>query len=215
MDDGYVKFHVYEGVDADGIYSNNLLGGAEFLVSRESIDRDGNPLMPFDDAEIASGKLYGGPSRFVVPIDLIGAGEPIIMMMEGAHITADITEAALGYELVNGTVCGYVERSKLVSEINEYAGMNCSCLNLASEFITDHGTSLSCGAASSASTCDQFESVEYLCQQLFDNCGMIAMLMPALFDVDPEGDGTNNAMSVGFTFEAVSADIVGLEPEVL
>ena len=213
--DPYAKFHVYEGVDADGWYWNNLDGGAEFLVSRSSLDRDGNPLMPFDDAMISGGTLYGGPSRFVVPIDLIGSGEPIMFMMEGARISGDITEASVGYDIDNGTVCGYVERSKIVSEVNEYVAMNCGCLDLASDYITDYGTQLSCGRTASATTCDTTDNVQYLCQQLYQYCPLLSISLPQLFDVDANGDGTADAMSVGFTFSAVSADLVGLEPEEL
>ncbi len=210
--DPYTKFHVYQGLDADGWAGNNLTGAGEFYVTRDSLDRDGNPIMVFEDAEVFGGTLYGGPSRFLVPMDIIGAGEPIMFMMEGARITADISARGVGYDLANGTVCGYVERAKIVSEVNEYTGMNCGCLNLAGDFLTDQGTSISCGQAAAASTCDQFDSVEYLCQQLFDNCGMLALIMPALFDVDSDLDGRRDAMSVGFTFEAVPADLIGLEP---
>jgi hypothetical protein len=209
--DEYVVFNTYLGEDPQGTPERNLAGLGEFLVKPESLDPSGYPLMAFVGATIDDSWLRGGPSRFIVPLNLMGDAPPLLFVVEGARITARIWQEEVGFRLSDGEVCGYVSRARLVQGFNEFVATNCDCLNLTQPLVSDTGTALSCVRIPAANiTCDPADYMEDVCRQLASSCGALTTLLPNFFDIDTNGDGRRDALSLGVRFSAVSARIVGV-----
>lgn len=207
--DDYVTFNAYIASDADEDPANNLTGSGEFWVQAASLDANGDPIMSFEAATIEAGHLSGGPATFLMPLDLVGVGEALLMAVEGATISADIAENGVGYGLSAGQVCGWVHRDTVVASVNEFVATSCTCLTLADDFITYDGGAFSCGRVT-GNTCG-FDVIGQTCDQLATNCPALALVVPAVLDLDLTDDGKGDAISLGVTMGAAGAAIVGEE----
>lgn len=212
VDDDYLAFNLYVGADANDDPEDNLSGSAEFWVDPISLDADGEPQMSFRDAWIEGGRLHGGPSQFLMPLDLVGQSLPILLVVDGATVEADVTASDVGYGLSNGVVCGWLHREKIAAGVNQFTATNCGCLGYAGDFITLQGGAMQCSPIPPTASCSDFDYIGRICNQLAEACGALAFVLPALFDLDLTEDGKGDALSLGVTLGATGAAIVGVQP---
>jgi hypothetical protein len=211
IDDDYLTFNAYLARDADDDLTNNFTGAGEFWVQPVSLGPDGEPLMSFEGATITAGRLVGGPATFLMPLDLVGMGSPLLLSVEHATISADISAQGAGYALADGQVCGWIHREKIVTTVNEFISGSCPCLELRGDLLTYDGALFRCAPLPSNRHCSNLDFLGATCNQLAESCPGLALLVPAVLDLDLTEDGKGDAISLGVSLGAAGAAIVGVE----
>jgi len=209
--DDYVTFNAYLASDADDDLTNNFTGAGEFWVQALSLSPEGDPLMSFEAATVTAGRLEGGPATFLMPLDLVGMGRPLLLSVDHATIAADLSAQGAGYALADGQVCGWIHREKIVTTVNEFIAASCACLELRADLLTYDGALFHCAPLPSTRHCSDFDDLGAICNQFAENCAALALLVPAVLDLDIEDDGKGDAISLGVTLRATGASIVGVE----
>ena len=202
-----INFYVGEDTNDDPL--DNFSGDAEIYAIRESMTPEGDALVTFLGASVLAGVLTAGPSGFVVPVQDAALGLDLIIAIEETSVSAQITSGALGYQLGNGQICGLVMESDLIKMLNDFVGASCGCLNLDGPFLVTGAFGGWACSPTPAAFCSTFDEMENLCATLAQFCGLIVPMLPALLDVDLDGDNSGDAVSVGGTFTGTSVRIVG------
>ncbi len=158
-------------------------GSTNFLIEKKAYDPDTcEPLIAFENAELASGTFHAGPSIFILDLAALGVDEvPLVLKVGDAQLSGDVIAGGPdGVTVQNGILAGVVTK-QLIDE----------ALAIAEE------------------QCNVQEERPAFCSYL----GMAKGLLPMLFDLDQDGDGKKDAMSVCFKYELGPAKVTGYKPE--
>ncbi len=200
----------YTGFDAYGDFSDNLdpVFGGSFLLDPRAFDEEGRPLSHFAAASISAGLVEAGPGDFIVELPLLG-GAPVRAVMQGTLIEARVSAVAERpyVSLADGRLGGYFHEKMLFDAANAYVWMSCSCLGLGNDPLMDYATH-TCASDGSPEQCTSEE--EEVCGQLYYYCPMMMPFISMVLDVDADGDGAYDSISVGLTFSGIPALIEGV-----
>ena len=194
-------------MNGDPITALDPAGSNPILIDPESVEAGTQPLAYIPDAELAGGSVVAGPGVFQLALELLGT--PLVLRVSAARVEADVDLANSsidgGVALTNAQLGGYVKTEDIVSAINLFAS-TCTCLGIGQDpLLSDTG----CNPNADAMACET--AGEDTCSQIAGNCAILSAL-PALADIDADGDGEFDAVSIGATFTAAGASIEGVAP---
>ncbi|MGM0559153.1 MAG: hypothetical protein ACQEVA_22400 [Myxococcota bacterium] len=207
--------------ELDGVASITTDGSATnpVLIDPTSFDEGSYPQARIPDAELESdGVVTAGPGNARLQLDLLGA--TIDLAIRQAQITTQVPDtpesdlADKGVFLTEGKLGGFTTVADLFDALNTFTG-NCECLGLADgENLIDYDPNdplnpetTSCNENADAGAC---EGTDDTCFQIADNCGLVVSVGPGLADLDTDGDGAVDSISIGLEFTAAGADISGV-----
>lgn len=193
----------------DGIEALAETGGNTVLIDPVSIDQGAQPQAYVPGATLADGTVTAGPGTIAITIDLLGT--PLSVQISGARIEADAgtnSDLETGVQLDNGIIGGYVTGEDLSDAVNAYIKGSCECLGLGQTDLIEWDR------ATASADCAAIPEEGNTCEE-GDTCGTIGSLCSSLFvlaapDVDTDGDGLADALSIGAEFTAVGAQITGV-----
>ncbi len=169
-----------------------------------------------------AGQLSADDGQISLPFDLVGL--VLDLRIEGVKMDAvlDLMRSSLptqGVALNSGVLGGYVTFPSLFDSINDAVDRDCTCVikpagaDLISYNTGAGGLNASCNSSFNASACTG-RGVEGACSTIVDNCSLLVQVLPGQADVDSTAPGSScggscDSMSVGFTFSASGARILG------
>jgi len=185
-----------------------------FAIDPASIDQGSFPQAYLPNAQIVDGVLNAGPGTVDISIDLLGA--QLGLRISQARIEATVDPASTLEDgvivkdanpaLTGGKLGGVIRVDDLVTAANTFAASSCDCLGLdGADYVLANGLELSC-APTPNSTCTEAENSA--CAGLGEVCGYLGAI-GILVDVDTDGDGAVDALSIGTTFNTDAAQISG------
>ncbi len=208
VDQAALDMNFFLGKDADDDYTDNLdpVNGGTFLIDPASLDAEGNPLVTFADMSITGGLLEGGPSQFILDLPIM-EGIVIHAVVDGAMIEGNVAATAENkVSITDGKLGGYVAKETIANALNAYIDSSCDCLGLGGAPLIDLETN-ACATAGTPENCtDDAET----CGQIYNYCGMALPFIDMVLDVDSDGDGTADSISIGVTFGTIPAMIDGV-----
>jgi hypothetical protein len=209
--DDNVGLYGFYGNDADTDSTNNAAGTSKFTVNDQSFMGSTNiPLIGFPGAKITNGVFTAGPSLFQLSVPVVGAN--LELSISDTRLEGDVAVGPNSKGLtMNGNggngakLGGVIKRTDLFKAINTFV-KTCDCVEIAEDNGDLIGPDSKCNAAVTTScTAEDGQA----CSQLPGFCGaLIALVAP---DVDLDGDGTKDAVSIGVWLKATSAEISGVE----
>ena len=213
--------------------------GKNFLINAESFDKGTHPQAQVSPAAIANSKdLNAGPGKVVINLTLPGIGN-LGLVINGATIEAevvkgesDVTSGGDGVVMKKGKLGGYVLMKDVIGLVNDLFE-NCDCLENPKMAITYPNTdpmdpdlkpnkcldednepkegecevACSMDVNNKASMCS---GAGGLCEQAGTVCGFVGAFTNTA-DLDVDGDGQLDAVSIGALFEATGAKIQGID----
>ncbi|MBN2498291.1 MAG: hypothetical protein JXR96_27110 [Deltaproteobacteria bacterium] len=218
-EDDELCLSLFWGRDSDGDYENNLDGGEEFTVDEDAFvaGESGCSMEPrsvFDEAWVDQSLLMAEAEEvegLFFPSPMIADSFERVPLRR-ARLSAQLSRGTHGIEMRAGRIGGALPVSAFCQTLNDFVAENCACLNL-------DGPWLECGVEEEryAISCNDtarpdcgLEPPEDHCEMLNSYCGMLTMVLQP--DVDTDGDGIEDSMSVGIRFEATSASVTGITP---
>jgi hypothetical protein len=208
--------------------------GEDFLVNPESFDEGTHPQAQVEPATITNAEVGAGPGNVLLNLSIPDVGS-ISLDIRGAKIEASVDEQASdlagdGVVLTDGKLGGYVLMKDVLGLINNLFS-ECGCLNNPDQAIVGYDTSsddpdlfpdecakenppegecsLSCTDEVQSNTDSCGSGSDEICKQAGTLCGATSLLSTAR-DLDVDGDGQLDAVSIGAIFEAAGANIEGI-----
>ncbi|MFP4600557.1 MAG: hypothetical protein ACLFVJ_20045, partial [Persicimonas sp.] len=163
--------------------------------------------------------VAGGSAPLSLPVgtELIEVDVTDIVIEADVVPGADF-EAGGRVELTNGELAGLVTLDDLFGALNDVA-QNCSCIATDPVFTeTSTPDTWECNStAEDEESCNNDPNATQMCQTLadgstFQGCSTIASVLSSSPDLDRDGDGSDETLSLGATIEAVGAKITGVAP---
>lgn len=208
--------------------NNNL------LIDPASIESGTYPQARVENATIDGSSLSAGPGMVRLNIEVLST--PLSLVISQAKIEAEIDTAnssiADGIVMTGGKLGGVVRVDDVLDALNGYVETTCGCLGLEDKpLVTYDPNNISCfrdaddpedgmyqgeecGCNSDSAGQDACTAAgEDTCTSIASNCGLIYSVLPTVADVDTDGDGTNDAISIGTTFETEGAVFTGIAAE--
>lgn len=194
-------------------------GRGEFLLLRNSfVEGTGTPNNVFNPSSVANTVATGGPARYTMMLPF--GATMIPFLVSAAQIDGTLEFDADGASYMNATVSGYFLLSDVWGAFNDMlARPECACLGLTGPLYVEIAPGVWDGncvpdaevlcAEATSSTCVTFADTH-----LADGiCGVGPAIFAAMADIDLDDDpDLYEAVSVGFSWNAVPAKIVGVEP---
>lgn len=168
----------------------------EVLVSLDNVDAGSQPFTTFARARIDGSRLIASDGIVQLPITyfLLPIGPTPIRR---AHLEATLNGP---FPTMEGVIGGVIYVTDIFATVNRFVERECDCLGLSRPML-DKQTGM-CDAATNVTTCSrQCEEVAGACN-LFGAFGLFA-------DTDLDGDGLNDAITIGARFHALPAEIMG------
>lgn len=205
-----------EGEFGPGTTSENFDGGnASFLLSPSQFSGN-DPLnshaIGLEDSVITPARL---PQPLTLPLSLL-VDAPLLVPLQEAQIVTRIQAEGDGVLFPPAQISGYVNVTDAFDALNTLARERCSCLESPLFFLdSPSGQWVSACPADVQAVCPG----DRLCQQLGGSdigtaqiCGLVPTLLPALADIDTDGNTANGfeAFSVGLHAEGTPAIISGI-----
>jgi hypothetical protein len=203
-DDLDVVVHFIVGADADDDFSDNLskdiLG--VFLANPEYLDESGQPRMTLKSAVITGGLVRAQTEKLeaYVPID-DSLGVQLVMEQVVAEVNVSL-DGQGGVVMSGGKLGGLIRDSVIHGALNAYIESTCSCLGLSQGLLVDG----ECATDGNNENCNGVD--EDTCGVVYGSCELALTLLQ--FDVDTDGDGFKDAVSVGIEFAGIPALIAGV-----
>jgi hypothetical protein len=208
-DSGDADIHMFALVDPD----DNPATTDEYLADRESfIEGTQSPIIQFNGASVSGGALTAGPSNFNLTVPL---GEIALnVTISEAEIEGNLSEDAGGIAASGVTLAGVLSLENLIDALNAFLQSGqCTCLGLEGPLID-----LSLGAGPQAcvgqfddSTCA--DEGQDLCATIAGACILAVPVIAGQTDIDLDGDGTSDALSVFIRIEMEGTNISGVGSE--
>lgn len=207
--------------------------GHEFLINPQSFDEGTHPQASVPDASFEGSNVDAGPGKVVLNLAIESLGN-LSLTINGATIDATVDEGASNLEdgtgvvIEEGQLGGYVLLKDLIGLLNNLF-TSCECLDNPEESITYplmeaddpdvipadcdsedcqvacvdevDGKTGDCGGSSANAVCENSGII----------CGVVGNLTDVA-DLDVDGDGTPDALSIGALFDATGAQITGVSP---
>ena len=193
------------------VQSDAAAGNGTFTVSESSFLFDpngctGTPLIRFDYAYVDNNHLVAGPSVFELSLPILDF--LLDVEIHNARVEAVLSYSSRGITMTDGKLGGAIPVESIIGGFNQYASSECSCLevtngrDLVTYEITRNGLVAECSHVTNHcgmenDICDMFGSM----------CGLLITLIADQADIDIDGDGVYESLSVGITFEGVSAQV--------
>ncbi|WP_133622006.1 hypothetical protein [Bradymonas sediminis] len=187
-----------------------------FVIDPTSVDQGTHPQASLPNAKIENGVLTAGPGIVDISVSLEGLLDaPLSLRISKAQIEATVDASSTLEDgvvikdanpaLNGGKLGGAVRVDDLVSAVNSFAAASCECLGLeGADFVNLEGVAPSC-ADTPNNTCE----ADSTCASLTQACGFLPTI-GILVDVDTDGDGEDDALSIGTTFDTDAAKISGI-----
>lgn len=214
-DDSALDVWLYFGEDTDNDFQPNLNGNGDFYITPESLDDNGDPRSDFPSASITAGLFYVNDGQ--APLMLPAGTDLTEVQVEGIELEAMVEpdpdlEAGGRVGLTDGELAAEVLLDDLFGAINDVAE-ECSCISQSTHPVfTEESTGWTCN--STQQDANQCSGTGNPCEFFSDpfQCDLAAGTIESEADIDTDGDGVDDALSMGATFEAVGAEIVGVAP---
>jgi hypothetical protein len=221
-------FHVYLGsndANDDGVpddtFEQRSEGSGTFLLESRTID-DYGAFIQFNNADRETDALTAGPSlmRLAVPIYLDGSRIFLDVDIEDAMVTANLADTDTGIDTVDetfgegsgaetygGMQIGGVISFDYIGELLDGLASDCSC----AEFedgpvigygVNDGGYEFTC-LQTPTGDCSGAETI---CANLTAACPLLPAV-GALADIDQDGDGINDSLSIGLRISLAGATL--------
>jgi hypothetical protein len=186
-------------------------GSNGVMIDPESIDQGTHPTAYLPMGNLADGVVTAGPGTVNLAIAIVGLNLNLIISnaMIEAEVDAANSSLEAGVALTNGKLGGIVLADDIIAAVNAVAS-TCTCLALEGELLEKDAMGIFQCATPDTAGCDENVSEESTCLTLVDQCALLALLPDISTDVDVNGDGLNDAVSVGATFTAAGAVIGGV-----
>ena len=190
--------------DADG----DVTTTDEYLATSESfLANSKTPRVRFEGASISGGELDAGPSDFFLSLPV--AGIELSLTINDASIQGELGGGAAGVTLTNGYLTGVVSIESIIGALNLFLNSDtCSCLGLTEDLIAVDGINISCTSTPDADACSTDDNE--VCGTIAGACGLLGIL-GGILDVDSDGDGVNDSLSVVIGLEMDATVISGAE----
>ena len=212
-----------EALDNDDAFTTNFYVGAhdgEFttfapsanpvLINPASFDEGAQPQAYLPGASVTGGALVAGPGSVEIQVVLFDA--PLSLTISQARIEADVDAAnsaldATGVSLASGKLGGVVKKSDIFNAFNNLAASPaCTCLGLGADPLVNLETA-ACNANADTAACET--EGQTACVEVVGACDYLAAI-DLLTDVDLDGDGTADSVSIGLAYSASGAEITGV-----
>jgi hypothetical protein len=204
--------------------------GNPLTIDPSSVDSGTFPHARVQNAVIDGDSLTAGPGTVRLDIEVLET--PLSLTISQAKITADVDSSMSSIEdgvwMTNGRLGGVVRLDDVLHALNGFAETSCGCLELEGDPLvtydpdnvgcyrddvdldgTYEGKDCQCNVVTAdANACEA--AGESTCATIASNCGLVYGALPSVADVDTDGDGINDAISIGATFETVGANITGI-----
>ena len=173
----------------------------DYLVTADSFNADGRAFNELAPATVVSGVVATAERHISLPIPLFPGMDASGLAIRRAILDGDISADGDGAALDNGTLTGAIPVSAVYQATNAYVGSTCPCIG--DNLLSDSGECIGDSSTCSDSTCSQIGSL----------CGVIVSFISRATDIDLDGDGTPDALSVAIGIEAEGTVLDGLECE--
>ena len=191
-----------EAATGDGIFSVS-----EDFFESDSNGCTGTPSIKSGPIQVhvENYHLVAGPFQFILPLPI--SSFVLELEVQNVWIEADLTYDSNVITLTNGKLGGTIPVVSFIDGFNQYAREWCSCLE-----ILNGNQLMICEITSDAfvGQCVQFENncdYDSSCDWFGNLCSMLTNIIAGQADIDTDGDGVVESLSVGITFEAVSAQV--------
>ena len=197
-----------ESITGDGSATNPV------LIDPQSFDEGSYPQAQIPDAALAEGAVTAGPGNARLQLDLLGAQLSLaIRQVQIRSTVPDTPESGLddkGVFLQEGELGGFATIADLYDALNGFAS-TCECYGLEEgETLISYdendpvNTDLVTCADVETDTCDD------TCGTIAQYCSSAVPIIAGQADLDSDGDGVKDSITVGLTFTAAGADITGV-----
>ena len=213
-------------------YASAAAGEGTFTIDTTSfLSLVGEPASVFNPAMMIDHDVEGGPTTYLFKLTLAGA--TLELPMRDARIKGraetwltnptqfEYVETTPITTTYQSSISGYVELDDFRQAINSFFVSECGCLGLTQEL---YGPDAGNGTGWSDPQCMSLAEAEALCPNASGNetgcvalvddlvCGILPLYLAAGQDINTDDDPQYEALSVGLTFTAVPAQVVGLSP---
>jgi hypothetical protein len=209
--DFVIDFYIADHDVADFATTGFQANANPVLLNPASFDMGSQPQAYLPMASATAGAVTAGPGAVKIEISLFDS--PLQLTISQARSDAQIDAAnsaldASGVALTSGQLGGVVKIRDIFVAVNEFAAGSCACLGLGAEQLVDPDSG-TCSANANAQACA--DAGEDTCDQVAGACSLFGAV--GLFaDVDLDGDGLNESVSIGAGYTAVGATINGVAP---
>ncbi len=213
--DGYALSWL-DGAWTDGTAWDGVAAGqASFLVDRESfIPGSGEPRVVMNPTVVRDGVAEGGPAtlRLLVPVGFA----LIPATIHDARIRGQVRDGDGGVGYSEGQLSGYARTEEMFRALNEIVGANCECLGLDRPFdlYSESATGNWSGSCTPMAHVQCIQPEEEVCRVLagakvIDGgfCGVLPQILQNTADIDADGDGRFESLSLGAEWTAVPAQL--------
>ena len=154
-------------------------------------------------ARIEEGVLTTEPGQFDMPFPI---GQVILdLSLENVTIEGKVVVDELGIALDDVGLSGGFSVDKLVGLLNDFlVSDECSCADIDAPLISLDG----CLGEADASACVDEKAI---CASLVASCGLLGQILLGNADLDIDGDGTNDALSVYLRMDGVGTRVEGVQ----
>jgi len=211
--DGPVRFSVFEAASTQP-FAERAAGSGVFQLLPSSFG-DYGALDQFNWGHVTGGVVHAGPSSVGLPVTVVRAmvEVPVSEQSDGVH-SVDETRPGDTPELVGGgRLGGVIPGETLLALLDDRLGA-CTCAGFEGlEFYpdTEEGTFVTgCTGDIDPTGCGSED--EPYCAIISTICSALPIL-PLTFDLDLDGDGINESLSIGMRFAWTGAAVDGLAPE--
>jgi len=202
-EDDAVEVNLFQG--SGGTYAGSLDGNGTWTVTPGSfIPGTAQPAGAVGAGSIVLGGAHVGPGNITLPLPLLGVVTDIQIAPSYMEGTTFWGANLVGLDVLDGKLGGAVPIAAVYAAFNAYVDDMCPCLGLTDGLITP--------TSDGGGQCNEAPGFcgDSSCDQLAQICPfVVSMIAP---DLDVDGDGTYDSLSVGLTFEAVSTNIEGVAP---
>jgi hypothetical protein len=158
------------------------------------------------NANIAGSAMTTNEADFILNIPI--AGLELSLVVSSARILGEVGTDGTGVTLSNGYLVGAVSVQSLVDALNGFLTSDtCTCLGLDSAPIDlSQGALMACPQGVDSSACTEDSEI---CGTIIGACGLAVQVVSGSADVDLDGDGENDAISLVIGMEMEGAVIAG------
>ncbi len=233
QNDDFAFFSMFNCIDTDLSYDDNLVGDEHFFVKKTGFAQSqGNcysyPLNNFENFNVTNYKLKGTSKTFNGLIIPFIQGGLIVTELQNAEIEATLTSIFVnntnGIKVTDGKLGGALKIEDFYEIYNSYYKNNCACLNINNCCPSGIDCQISCADENIITLipptennpqytvqCNYNSSNSYCtngCNEAANYCNLLSAVFNP--DVDWNKDGIKDSFSIGIELEAVSAIVEGL-----
>ena len=183
--------------------------GGEAVVEQEGsfIPGSRTPRHRFARSVVDRGVVEASVGR--LPMRFTVEGLTLQMTLERVTLSGLALADGPGVRLSRTELTGALLNRDLAQTLEDFVqSPACSCLSLDSPLFTlDDGNVLTCGGGPDLTGCDDGTDVQSLCQTIAELCDVIALVFQTQPDLDLDGDGRPDAMSLYADVEAVGVKL--------